>query len=237
MLHFYANPRDGAAGSGCNTCCCEATSARPGETNGFSINYAQWAVPLGGPGLTSQVQFEVEPRDGCAPGPSDASVSTPALFSTPVNTDLSGTLTGAVENPKAEALVFKLAQFGGASNGTVTVNPNGTFDYKPGAGFNGYDRFWWQVEVGGGNPIIGEAVIGVGAVAAPTAAANGTPMVSVVKSSVKVDPRTYTLTFALAVSPAARPGCFYRLSVRQQAISCEACFTHLSCFDVRIGKC
>lgn len=236
MYHFVADPRDGAVGGGCSTCCCQPAQARPGETNKWIINYAPWSVPLGGPGLIDSTLFEISLREGCEPSPTEASVITPLLLATPLNTPLEGSLLTSVVNPNAEPVSFSTAIFGGASNGVVTINADGTFTYTPINGFTGYDRFWWQVEVGTGNPMVGETVIGVGDVAAPTDA-NGTPMVSVSKGSVKIDQRLQVMTFALAVSPAARVGCVYRLSIKQKAMDCDVCYTHLMCFDIKIVKC
>lgn len=238
MFHFVADPREGSLGNGgCAVCCCQPATARPGETNKWSINYAPWSVPLGGTGLSDCSQFEIDLRDGCEPSPNEASITTPLLLTTPVNTPLASTLAGSVTNPNGETLVFSTAMFGGASFGTIAIAPDGTFTYTPNSSFTGYDRFWWQVEVGSGSSLIGEAVIGVGNVAAPTAAANGTPAVRIVKGSPKVDQRAHQLHFALAVSPAARVGCVYRLSVKQRAMDCENCYTHISCYDIKIVKC
>ncbi len=44
-----------------------------------------------------------------------------------------------------ENLTFALADSGGASNGSVTINPNGSFTYTPDNGFNGEDTFTYSV--------------------------------------------------------------------------------------------
>lgn len=235
MYHFTADPRDGAIGNGCATCCCSPANARPGETNKWLINYAPWSFPLGGPGITEGTQFEIVQRDGCDPvAPTDPSISAPLLTTTPLNTALAGTLVAQVVNPGTSPS-YSVVPFGGPEHGTLTVNSDGTFSYNPTVGYQGFDSFWWQVEINGKN-YIGETVIGVGSAGMPTDA-QVTPDVEVVPGSPSISQRLQQLTFAVAVSPAAKVGCAYRLSVKQRALDCDTYYTHLSCFDIRIVKC
>lgn len=235
MYRFVADPKDGSIGNGCATCCCSPAVARPGQTDKWTIDYAPWSIPLGGPGITTNTQFSIELRDGCPQPAADQPSVDAALFQTPVNVNLSGDLSTAVDNP-GSTNIYSLVTFGGPQHGSVTVNEDGTFEYKPAAGYNGFDNFWWQVEVDGGKPLIAEAVIGVGSAGMPTAA-NVTPAVAIVKNSEQINTNLQSLSFALSVSPAAAVGCVYRLSVKQQAYDCDNSYTHLSCFDIRIGKC
>lgn len=69
-------------------------------------------------------------------------------FTTPENTPVSAAV-GGNDGPLPATPVFSaLTQ---PTNGTVTLNPDGTFTYTPNNGFNGTDSFTYQVCSGPGN--------------------------------------------------------------------------------------
>ena len=71
-------------------------------------------------------------------------------FSTAEDTAVSGTVSGgdADTAPDSDPLGYSLVT--GTSNGTLALNPDGTFTYTPTANFNGTDTFTYQVSDGQG---------------------------------------------------------------------------------------
>ena len=67
-------------------------------------------------------------------------------FSGVEDDQIAGTL--AATDPNALALTYSLITTANAKNGTVVVNPNGSFTYNPKAGFVGVDRFDFQATNG-----------------------------------------------------------------------------------------
>lgn len=67
-------------------------------------------------------------------------------FSGVEDDQVAGTLTAT--DPNAIALTYSQVTTANAKNGTVVVNPNGTFTYNPKAGFVGVDRFDFQATNG-----------------------------------------------------------------------------------------
>lgn len=59
------------------------------------------------------------------------------------NRVLTGTLQAT--DPDGDALTFSLAADGGPTHGTLVLNPDGTFVYRPDANYNGTDRFTYVV--------------------------------------------------------------------------------------------
>lgn len=244
MLSFLVNPRDGgnaAPSDGCGACCCEPASARPGETNKWVINYSPWVAPLGSRGLAGAPTFQVELLSPC-PTPSGGAnlppTNTDYSMTTAFDTPLSSNVSSGANDPEAGTLIYGLLPLYGPANGTLSFNANGTFTYTPRAGFSGYDAFWFTTSDGINRALINKVTIRVNP-AAPAPALPAAPVIPIIW----VDPaRVVTgpslIEFPLAVSPAARPGDLYRLSVRAQAVDCDGgCFAHVSCYDIAIGKC
>uniref|UniRef100_UPI0018EED860 VCBS domain-containing protein n=1 Tax=Paracoccus binzhouensis TaxID=2796149 RepID=UPI0018EED860 len=75
----------------------------------------------------------------------DPPVGEDASVTTPEDTPVSGTVSAT--DVDGDDLTFTLD--GGPSNGTVTVNPDGSYEYVPNADYNGPDSF--DVEVSDGN--------------------------------------------------------------------------------------
>ena len=65
------------------------------------------------------------------------------------DTAFSGQLS-ATDADAGDTLTFSLADGGGAANGTVTVNADGSYSYTPDADFNGTDTFTYEVDDGEG---------------------------------------------------------------------------------------
>lgn len=70
-----------------------------------------------------------------------APVGIAQTVSTNLNTTLNGTLTATDAN--GDTLTFAAGSVA-AANGTVTINPDGTFSYVPNTGFTGVDSFSFQ---------------------------------------------------------------------------------------------
>jgi hypothetical protein len=239
MNIFTADPRDAfISDNGCNTCgCCGQAQARPGETNKFMVNYAAWALPLGGRGLTDRVDFSIERKEQSPD--SRAPINTNKFFSTPFNTALTDVLTVGASDPLEGELVYSSADLFPPQFGEVVINADGSFTYTPTLGFTGYDKFYY-VTKNEAKQIVNQVIVGV----QPNGSADPMPAkafdeaLSVVQKSVHVDGRGYVLSFALKASPIAVVGEIYRLNIRQHAIDCDCQeYTHISCYDITIVNC
>ena len=85
-----------------------------------------------------------------------------------------------------------------ASNGSVTVNDDGTVTYTPDANFYGEDSFTYTVRVEGstddaGEPVLGD-VIGEGTVAVAVAGVQDAPVISISAPSSVDEGQSYTVT-------------------------------------------
>ncbi|MCT8341288.1 Ig-like domain-containing protein, partial [Flavobacteriaceae bacterium TK19130] len=69
-----------------------------------------------------------------------------------VDLPVSGSVATNDENPDGPAGTEVFTLVGGPSNGTVTLNPDGSYTYTPAPGFVGEDTFEYQV-CDGGNPV------------------------------------------------------------------------------------
>jgi hypothetical protein len=239
MNVFTADPRDAFSGmaQGCNACCCGQATARPDETNKWMINYAAWAWPLGGRGLTDRVEFSLSKRDQSVD--SRAPVNTNKRFTAEFNTEFEGDVSTGSSDPLEGTLTYALYQLNPPKFGEVELNPNGSFTYTPTLGFLGQDKFY-VVTSNEAKSIINEIVIRVQDPDAPSADADipfDKPL-AVVQKSVRIDREANTLSFALQASPLAVVGDIYRMQVKQPAIDCDCQeYTHISCFDITIVNC
>lgn len=231
MFSFSVDPRSGGFGSNesCNSCCCESLSARPGETNKVMINYAPWSAPIGGRGLANDTAFSIAPVS-IPPVPAVV----PGAGRTIANTPFNGDLAPLFPNPEQEEVTYRIEPLFGPSQGSIVLNPNGTFVYTPNPLFTGIDRFWWSA-----NGNIAEFIIAVDVNAEQEFAFPGfTAAVSVSKKSVGIDHRLHIMGFFFSASPAAIPGDVYRLTIKQGASNCNGeIAVHLSCYDIVIGAC
>ncbi|MBT7045617.1 MAG: tandem-95 repeat protein, partial [Gammaproteobacteria bacterium] len=67
------------------------------------------------------------------------------INTTMVNTPVSGQVLTNDSDPDGDALTVNSTPVSGPTNGTVTLNSNGTYTYSPNAGFTGNDSFEYEV--------------------------------------------------------------------------------------------
>jgi large repetitive protein len=117
---------------------------------------------------------------------------------------VTGTLTGA--DVDGGTLSFALAPSGAPANGSVTINPNGTYSYTPAANFNGTDSFTYAVSDGQGGTTLGTISVTVSPTNdAPTtsgATVAGQEDGSIAGQVTGADVDGNPLTFALGQGPA-----------------------------------
>lgn len=201
------------------------------------IDYSAWAAPIGGRGLSNQVQFSVEKKFGSEPvdGPTNTNYSFGTVSQAAINGDVS---LNAVD-PDADPLSYSLVPLSGPTKGLLEFNADGTFVYSPSSGFVGYDNFFF-VTSDGNNEIIREVVIQSSA-ALPTPPLPQQPFTQPIfidRNRLKVDPNSFRTTFAVEGSPGLRVGDIYRVTVRQPTLDCDCNeFIHISCYDFVVVKC
>lgn len=242
MLYFTADSRDGVSGSAagsCAVCCCAAALGRVGEVAKWTIDYAAWAVPIGGKGL-AKTAFSVEKVSPDIAGNANrAPVASPFLLALAAGDEVNAVQVTATD-PDGDTLTFELDPLFRAENGTATITPDGLLTYVPNPGWSGVERFFYIVSDTADHAVRGEIAIRVNAVmpAVQYAAPLATPEVRVLDARAAVDARRFELTFPVAVSPTARPGDVYRITVKQQALDCDCdSFIHVSCYDLTVTKC
>ncbi|MFM7345921.1 MAG: tandem-95 repeat protein [Tagaea sp.] len=124
------------------------------------------------------------------------------------DTVIAGQLSATDAN--GDPLTYALAANGGPANGTVTINPNGTYSYTPNANFNGTDTFTYTVSDGRGGTDTATVTLNVAAVndapttAGGTAAGNEDTVVTGQLTGADVDGNA--LSFALVPSGAPANG-------------------------------
>lgn len=240
MLSYVANARDGLAGNGCSTCCCEAGTVRPGETNKIAINYAEWVAPLGGRGLIVGTQFALENVTPSASAgaignlpPTNTDYSEAVVFNTP----FTGSVATNAVDPEADPLTFAHMPLYGPTKGTLAFNANGSYTYTPALGSTGYDSFVFSTDDGNNAAVLKTVRLTVNpalpapALPAPTIR----PALFVSPSSVKV--MRQHIEFAVAADPTLPVGSVYRLTIRQPAFDCDETFFNVFCIDLTVGKC
>jgi VCBS repeat-containing protein len=121
-----------------------------------------------------------------------------------------GTITGQVTGHDVDGDALSFAVDGAPANGTVTMNPDGSFSYTPAANFNGTDSFTYTVSDGNGGTTTGTVSVNVAAVNdAPTTSggtASGTEDGSVTGQLAATDVDGDALTFGLAQNGAPANG-------------------------------
>lgn len=231
----------------CNTCCCSSASAKPGVTEKWTLNFAAFANPIGGFGLVQQPNFSIDLLLSGCNNPSVVNAG-PAYLGLAANntTPLNGSLASSINNPKSATLTYSLLSLFSTQNGSVVVNPDGTFTYTPNGAFVVYDRFYFSVTDGVNPAVVQEAIIGVPAtnpvpgsiiITAPTASMASKEL-SIEPNSIEVNSNYQTVSFGLACAVNACIGSRYRLSVLQKAADCNgAVYSHISCYDITITSC
>lgn len=233
MRHF--NAEQFYVGAECSTCCCRPLNMSPGEADLFSVDFAAWAVPIGGKGL-SEVRIKVDQIH--APTPPDGVVAVFTSSITPFNTQFVGAITGAVLNPENVPLVWDLYELDGPQHGVATVTPAGELTYKPTNGWSGWDKFYVTATLENGKTIVSEIAVGTQPSAGALPVVLGSPVVSVPEQKVNVKARSYILQFGIDVSPSAVIGAIYRISLVQEALDCDCNkYSKRVCYDLTIGKC
>ncbi len=123
---------------------------------------------------------------------------------TAAGTTLNASVAGNDTDPNGDTLTFTLGT--GPTNGSVTLNPNGTYSYTPTAGWSGVDTFTYSVSDGNGGSDTATVTITVSN-AAPVAGddtfstAASTAITNTVAGN-DSDPNGDTLTYALGAGPA-----------------------------------
>ncbi len=120
------------------------------------------------PNFTGEDSFQYEVCDDGAPQACDIAtvyievlpdpingnnppVANPDLGTTEVNTPISGSLIGNDNDIDGDNLVINTTPTSNPTNGTVSINPDGTYTYTPDNGFTGTDSFMYEV-CDDGNP-------------------------------------------------------------------------------------
>ena len=240
MIHLTVDPRANIDLSGCNVCCCQSFSVRPGETNKASINYAPWSVPTAEKGLACGTQIEISPCQNCSDptGLQAGSSFIRSLYETPY----SGDLSEIVLNPDSLNLKYVILSFYLPKYGQIELNQTtGQYTYTPNQYFKGIDSFFYSVEDIDGNvqKEIGEVVFAIQeANDTPLSNPGFTPDIDIPSSQINPDRVTHILSFPIEVSPAAKVGNIYRITIKQPALNCDCYrFYHESCYDIQVGKC
>ncbi|WP_198325268.1 tandem-95 repeat protein [Permianibacter aggregans] len=135
----------------------------------------------------------------------DAPTTSDVALNTNEDTAVNGSIVAA--DIDGDSLSYALGT--GPSNGTVTLNADGTFTYTPNANYNGIDSFTVIVSDGNGGTVVSNVSIGVGAVNDAPVAVNDTATtdedtsvtISVLTNDTDTDGDTLTVTTA-SVNPA-----------------------------------
>ena len=91
------------------------------------------------------VSLTINPADNTAPTAEEDT------FTVEENNTLNGTLAGLAQDAEGQPLTFSVVADQGVSQGTLTINPDGTFIYVPNEDYTGEDSFTYQV-CDNGNP-------------------------------------------------------------------------------------
>ena len=85
------------------------------------------------------VTLTVDPADNTPP------IANAGTFTVEENNTLNSTLADLAQDAEGQPLTFSVAADQGVSQGTLTIEPDGTFTYVPNAGYTGEDSFVYQV--------------------------------------------------------------------------------------------
>jgi hypothetical protein len=149
--------------------------------------------------------------------------------------------------PAGNTFEFALHPVSGPYNGSLTATPeNGTsWVYKPNPGFVGYDQFWVEITDGQGRKIIRPININVGAATGnppPYWGENRSMGVQIDRSRARYNRAMQTIDLPIYMPPSNDAETIdacrkYRITVKAYAQDCDNQYSHLTCIDVRSGKC
>ena len=242
MLYFNAKPRDGSHHSdcGCNTCCCEKFTLRPGETNSLMINYAPWSLPYGCPGIVKATSAHVERiSKTCAEGkidgfqhPRNSSYRVAERECKPVEFNLCDHAA-----PRGNDFVFSLVPLSGPGCGMAEISQDGCVVYTPHAGFAGYDYFSYKMTDPQGREVVRTIEMKIGE------AFNPSPWLMADRPYLHIANAVYNQaaqTVHIPIyMPRNTPMCeSFRMTIQQRAMDCHGnCYEHPMCFDIYPGEC
>lgn len=218
----------------CNSCCCQSVSGQPGEIDRWTLDLANWAVPIGGKGI-SEIVANVELLHSPTPtGPQASNGSATTPFNTIASIDLKQFVDDAGDEPK-----FRIIPFYGPKHGKIGLDPaTGIVLYTPTNGWTGYDKFYFEVS-SGNKKSVAQIIIGTQPqTGALPAQPPFTPHVEVPDDRIDLNRQAFVANVAVIISPAAVIGEIYRITVKVTTLDCDCNpFINLSCYDLTIGKC
>ncbi len=137
--------------------------AMPNQSGTFTITIdADWQDVGGGVTDTDTIQTTF---DIIVKPVNDPPVAVDDFYTVLGNTTLTTTAANGVlindSDPESDPLTVNTTPVSGPSNGTLTLNANGTFTYTPTAGFSGTDSFVYEVSDGNGGVTTATAFIDV----------------------------------------------------------------------------
>jgi len=141
--------------------------------------------------------FEYTICDSATPALCDTAIVTIYVIGDPGNItvanddayygEIDATVTGNVldndNDPELDSQILNvgITPVSGPSNGSVTVNPNGSFEYTPDVGFTGNDQFVYEIFDNGGPVATDQATVYILIAQTPA------PAIAIVKSGVFID--------------------------------------------------
>jgi hypothetical protein len=244
VLYYEADPRDGGQGTGCNTCCCQTLSLRPGETNLVTINYAPWSLPIAPPGIVPTMEFAITHDQSACPTtaidgflpPTNTNQTLTTAAGAPLVVDL-----GANAAPAGNTFSYEIVPMNGPLKGTFTATGapgSGQFTYTPNPGQTGFDYVTYRMIDAQGREVVRtvQVSIGVHSDRADLSRLSLVPFID--PSKVKTNGHNQTVSFPIYMPMTCRPCDEYRLTIRQPARDCERNeYNHLSCYDIRCKDC
>lgn len=233
-MNFYTvDPRTTLGSSlSCDTCCCVVANGRPGEKNLWTINYAPWSLPIGGLGLKANPIIDIE----LVKSVDVTHTNLDLTFNVAVSTVLNDTLaTGATPTT---GNTYRLHTLTAPKLGSLVINVDGTFVYTPRAGITGLDYFWYDMLNAAGQVLTRKVTIEITPVVAAAPVLVASDPVLLQGPELVINVKLHQIRLPVEVTPRAQPGELYRITIKQETVDCDGfIFSHVSCYDLVIGKC